>query len=259
MAQDYQHVGGVRVKSKSGEVNIVWCHPSKGVELAENGTTEVEVWPVWLGLGPVAGTVVAMMKQGIQSPARLIYKVLTDLATITQVRNSSDLCYTEISEMRMGFPADWTSGGNTRVIFGWKESEKWDDRWVPAPLIWVCASLLTDLDMSPITTVLVKNGHTHLMHWNKRVPDQWVGWGAMYWDGILLEVAARKFAKRQVYWVIIGWKGVGGCRDIMGGVIRSKVGEWGGFTIWVVMSSDNGIQGAKVYGAKKIMNPWNQT
>jgi hypothetical protein len=116
-----------------------------GAELAENGTTEVEVWPVWLGLGPVAGTVVAMMKQGIQSPARLIYKVLTDLATITQVRNSSDLCYTEISEMRMGFPADWTSGGNTRVIFGWKESEKWDDRWVPAPLIWVCASLLADL------------------------------------------------------------------------------------------------------------------
>ena len=95
--------GGVRNKSKSREENIVWCHPSKGVELVENGTTEVEVWPVWLGLGPVAGTVVAMMRQGIQSPARLIYKVLTDLATITQVRSSSDLCYTEISEMRMGF------------------------------------------------------------------------------------------------------------------------------------------------------------
>ena len=98
--------GGVRIKSKSREVNIVWCHPGKGVELLENGSTEVDVWPVWLGLGPVAGTVVAMMKQGVPSPARRIYNVLTDLATITQVRSSSDLCYTEISEMHMGFPAD---------------------------------------------------------------------------------------------------------------------------------------------------------
>ena len=113
------------------------------MELVENGSSEEDVWLVRLGLGPVAGTVVTEMKQGVQSPARLIYKVLTDLATVTQVRNSNDLCYTEIREMRMGFSADWQSGSNTRVILGWKEGEKWDDRWVPTPLNWVCASLLT--------------------------------------------------------------------------------------------------------------------
>ena len=57
-------------------------------------------------------------------------------------------------------------------------------------------------------------------------------------------------------WVEGGW---GLQRHNGGGGIRCKEGEWGGFTIWVVMSSDNGIQGAKVYGAKKIMNPWSQT
>ena len=50
----------------------------------------------------------------------------------------------------------------------------------------------------------------------------------MSWEGILLEVAARKFAKKQVYWVIIGWRGVGDSRDIIGGVVRCKVGDRGG-------------------------------
>ena len=84
--------GGVNIKSTSREVNIVWCHPSKSMELVENGSSDVDVWPVWLGLGSLAGTVVALMKQGVQSLARLVYKVLTDLATVTQIRNSNGPC-----------------------------------------------------------------------------------------------------------------------------------------------------------------------
>ena len=49
------------------------------------------------------------------------------------------------------------------------------------PKLGVCV-VADGLDVSPIATVLVKNGHTHLMHWNKQVPDQWVGWGAKSWD-----------------------------------------------------------------------------
>ena len=246
---------GVSIKSKSREFNIVWCRPSKCVEVVRNNSTEVDM-SVWLGLGPVAGTIMALKKQGVQSPARLVYKVLTDLAPVTQVRKSHELCYIEVSEIKIGVPTDWMSGSTTRVLFGWKEGETWDDSWVPTPLIWVCASLITDLESSPIATVLVKNGLTHLPHWNKRVPDQWVGWGARAWDVILLEVAARKFAKHQVYRVIVGLRGGGGIRHITGGVTFGNLGDW--FTKWLVASSDNGIKGAKVYGAKKILNPWYQ-
>ena len=170
--------GGVGIKSKARAFNIVWCRPSKCAQVVDSGSGEVDVWPVWLGLGPVAGTVLAMKKQGIQSPARLVYKVLTDLATVTQIQKRHELCYTEVSEMQMGFPTELVPGGNTRVLFGRKEGEKRDDSWVLAPLIWVCASLIGDLEVSPVATVLVKNGHTHLPHWNKIIPwFQTNGWG----------------------------------------------------------------------------------
>ena len=117
---------------------------------------------MWVGLGPVSGTVRAVRKQGVQSPSRLIYKVLTSLATTLHGEKSQDLCYTQISEMKFDFPPNWELGANTRVVFGWKEGESWGDLWVPASLIWVCAPLVMDLDVSPIATVLVTNGQTHM-------------------------------------------------------------------------------------------------
>ena len=48
-----------------------------------------------------------------------------------------------------------------------------------------------------------------MAQWNKRVPDQWVGVGEGSWDAVLTEAAARKYAKRKLYWFMIGAKGGG--------------------------------------------------
>ena len=111
--------------------------------------------------------------------------------------------------MRFEFPKEWEPGASTRIIFGWKEGELWGDLWVPAPLLWICGSLVVDLKVSPIATILIKNGHTHVAQWNKRVPDQWVGVGAGSWEGVLTEAADRKYAKKKVYSVLVGSKGGG--------------------------------------------------
>ena len=150
--------GGVKVKNRDYVLHIVWCHPSQCAQVVGLASEAIEVWPVWLGLGPVSGTVCAMQKQGIQSPARLISNVLTTLATTTRVDKSQGFCNTQISEMRFEFPKEWEPGANTRVIFcGWKEGESWGDQWVPAPLFWICASLVVDLDASPVATSVIKN------------------------------------------------------------------------------------------------------
>ena len=52
--------------------------------------------------------------------------------------------------MRFEFPKEWEPGASTRIIFGWKEGELWGDLWVPAPLLWICGSLVVDLKVSPI-------------------------------------------------------------------------------------------------------------
>ena len=67
-----------------------------------------------------------------------------------------------INEMQCDSPPEWDAGSNTRVVFGRKEGESWNDLWVPAALIWVCASLIVDLAVSPIATVLATNGQTHM-------------------------------------------------------------------------------------------------
>ena len=111
--------------------------------------------------------------------------------------------------MEFEFLKEWVPGATTRVLFGWQEGEKWGELWVPAPLIWPCASLVVDLAVLPIATVLIKNGRTHMAQWNKRVPDQWVGGGGGSWDAVQTEAAARKYAKRKLYWCMIGAKGGG--------------------------------------------------
>ena len=145
--------GGVKVENRDHVIHIVWCHPTMCAQVMEGATNNIDVWPVWLGLGPVSGTVKALRKQGVQSPSRLIYKVLTTLANTLHGDKSQDLCYTQINEMQFDFPPEWEVGSNTRVVFGWKEREAWSDLWVPAALIWVCASLIVDLAVSPIATV----------------------------------------------------------------------------------------------------------
>ena len=114
-------MGGVKVKNRDHVLHIVWCHPTLCAHLVDSATNEIDVWPVWLDLGPVSGTVRALQKQGIQSPSRLIYKVLTSLATTLQVEKCQDLCYTQISEIRYEFPTDWEPGANTRVGGFWVE------------------------------------------------------------------------------------------------------------------------------------------
>ena len=113
------------MKNRDHVLHIVWCHPALCAQVMESATNEIDVWPVWLGLGPVSGTVQALRKQGFQSPSRLIYKVLTSLATTLHVEKSQDLCYAQISEMKFDFPTNWELGPNTRVVFGWKEGESW--------------------------------------------------------------------------------------------------------------------------------------
>ena len=112
--------GGVKVENRDHVIHIVWCHPAMCAQMMEGATNTMDVWPVWLGLGPVSGTVRALRKPGVQSPSRLIYKVLTSLATTLQGEKNQDLCYTQINEMQFDFPPDWDVGANTRVVF-WKE------------------------------------------------------------------------------------------------------------------------------------------
>ena len=129
--------------------------------------------------------------------------------------------------MQFYFPPDWEVGANTRVVFGRKEGESWNDLWVPAPLIWVCASLVVDLSVSPIATVLVTNGKTHMTQWNKRVPDQWVGVGAGSWSDVLMEAVHRKYDKKKVYWIRIGSTWGGGCQRNEGEHDRQQGGGVG--------------------------------
>ena len=100
----------------------------------------------------------------------------------------------------------------------------------------MCASLVVDLDVSPIATLMIKNGHTHMAQWNKRVPDQWVGVGAGSWGGVLTEAPDRKYTKRKVYWVLIGSKRGGEAREMKGSLTVRRVGEWGLFSDWSVAS-----------------------
>ena len=86
--------GGGKVKNRDQVMHIVWCHPSQCAQVVDSASGTIDVWPVWLGLGPVSVTVRAMHTQGKQSPARLIYNVVTALATTTQAEKSQELCYT---------------------------------------------------------------------------------------------------------------------------------------------------------------------
>ena len=85
--------GGVKVENRDHVIHIVWCHPTMCAQVMEGATNNIDVWPVWLGLGPVSGTVKALRKQGVQSPSRLIYKVLTTLANTLHGDKSQDLWF----------------------------------------------------------------------------------------------------------------------------------------------------------------------
>ena len=115
----------MKVKNRDHVLRIVWCHPTMCAQVMDSETNEMDVWPVWLGLGPVSGTVRALRQQGVQSPSRLIYNVLTSLATTLHGEKSQDLCYTQIREMKFDVPPNWELGANTRVVFGRKEGESW--------------------------------------------------------------------------------------------------------------------------------------
>jgi hypothetical protein len=43
------------VENRDHVIHIVWCHPTMCTQVMEGATNNIDVWPVWLGLGPYQG------------------------------------------------------------------------------------------------------------------------------------------------------------------------------------------------------------
>ena len=115
----------------------------------------------------------------------------------------------------------------------------------------ISASRVVDLKVSPIATVIIKNRHTHVAQW---VPMDGVGGEYMGCDTDRSGSQNVRQATSVMDVGRIGGRG-GGVRETTGGLTVGKVGEWGRFTSRVVALSDSGTQRARLYGAKRILNP----